>query len=83
MTYPKAQKAGEIAIGVKQTLRAVECGKAMEVIIANDADAKITREIAEKCKKASVPYSYVDSMKKLGSACGIEVGAAAVAIVNE
>ena len=30
----------------------------------------------------NVPITYVDSMKKLGKACGIEVGAATVAIIT-
>lgn len=83
MTYLKVQQAKEIAIGVKQTLRAVERKKAIEVIIANDADTEITQEIIAKCNQASVPFSCVDSMKKLGYACGIEVGAATVAIINQ
>ena len=31
----------------------------------------------------NVPVTYVESMKKLGKACGIDVGAAAVAIINK
>jgi large subunit ribosomal protein L7A len=30
----------------------------------------------------NVPILYVDSMKKLGKACGIEVGASTVAIIR-
>ena len=33
-------------------------------------------------QKNDVPITYVDSMKKLGKACGIEVGAATVAITE-
>ena len=35
------------------------------------------------CKQKGVPVTYVDSMKMLGKACGIEVGAAVAAVVNE
>ncbi len=83
MTYLKVQQAKEIAIGVKQTLRAIERSQAIEVIIANDADTEITQEIIVKCNQASVPFSWVDSMRKLGYACGIEVCAATVAIINQ
>jgi large subunit ribosomal protein L7A len=30
--------------------------------------------------ETNIPVTYVDSMKKLGKACGIKVGAAVVAI---
>ncbi len=35
------------------------------------------------CKKMGVKVTYVESMNMLGKACGIEVGAAMAAVVNE
>jgi large subunit ribosomal protein L7A len=83
MSYDKVKQAEKISIGTKQTLKMVELGKASEVFVANDADPRITSKIVNLCKKMGVTVSYVDSMKLLGKACGIEVGAAVAAAVNE
>lgn len=82
MSYQKVKDAEKITIGSKQTLKAVETGDAIEVMVAKDADSKVTGKIIEKCKQKAVAFTYVDSMKKLGVACGIEVGAATVAILK-
>ena len=83
MSYDKVKQAEKISIGAKQTLKMVEQGKASEVFVANDADPRITSKIVNLCKKIGVTVTYVDSMKQLGKACGIEVGAAVAAAVNE
>lgn len=69
-------------VGAKQTLRAIESGAAKLVYIAKDADRKVTGNVIELCMKKSIEIVYVDSMKQLGKACGIEVGAAAAAILE-
>lgn len=83
MSYDKVKQAGKISIGTKQTTKVVESGKALEVILARDADPRITSKMVHLCKNMGVKVSYVDSMKMLGKACSIEVGAAMVAIVQE
>jgi large subunit ribosomal protein L7A len=83
MSYEKVKQAKSLRIGTKQATKVVELGTAIEVVIASDADPRLTAKIAAICKKAGVEVIYVDSMKLLGKACGIEVGAAMVAIVNE
>jgi large subunit ribosomal protein L7A len=82
MSYEKVLQAGKIVIGTKQTVRALKEGKALEVIIAEDADPSIVDKVMGAAKEASVPVTKVDSMKKLGKACKIQVGAAAVAILR-
>lgn len=82
-SHEKVLQEGNISVGTKQTLRMVELGKASEVYVAKDADPKITIKIVDLCKKQGVKLTYVDSMKTLGKACGIEVGAAMAATVNE
>ena len=64
-------------IGIKQTLKAVENRTANTVFIARDADEKVTRSLKDLCRENSVEIIYADTMKQLGKACGIEVGAAA------
>jgi len=83
MSYEKSLQAQPICIGTKQTTRMVELGQAIEVFVARDADPRITSKIINLCKKMGVKVTYVDSMKQLGKACGIEVGAAMAAVVNE
>jgi len=80
MSYEKVERAKELAIGINQTLKAVEHSFAHEVYVAEDADKRLTNKIALLCKEKGVPVIYVDSMKRLGRACGIDVGAAAAAI---
>jgi large subunit ribosomal protein L7A len=61
----------------------IELGQAREVFVAKDADPRVTGKVIALCKKMGVQVTYVDSMKLLGKACGIEVGAAIAAVLNE
>lgn len=70
------------AVGIKQTLKAVDRGKAEVVFIAKDADEKLVEELKRACLKNSIEIRYADSMHQLGKACNIEVGAAAAAILK-
>ncbi len=82
MSYEKVLQASNVIIGTKQTVRALKDGKVQELVVATDADPKVTNRIIQKAKELEVLVTYVDSMKKLGRACGIEVGASAVAIIR-
>lgn len=70
------------AIGVKQTLKAVENNAAKLVFIARDADEKVTASLKELCVSNDVALEYVETMKQLGKAVGIEVGASAVCLLK-
>lgn len=83
MSFDEKLKGKSFSIGTKQTTRLVESGKAVEVFVARDADPRITQKIINLCKKTGIQVTYVDSMKQLGKACGIEVGAAMAAVGNE
>jgi large subunit ribosomal protein L7A len=83
VSYEKSLQAKNVSIGTKQTTRLVELGKSSEVFVAADADPRITLKIVNLCKKMGVKITYVDTMKQLGKACGIDVGAAMAAIGNE
>jgi large subunit ribosomal protein L7A len=82
MSYEKVKQAKSLTIGTKQTRKAIEQGKVLEVFVADDADPHIIHPIISMCEERSVPVTRVDSMKKLGKACGIEVGAATAAILK-
>ncbi|MGE5614406.1 MAG: ribosomal L7Ae/L30e/S12e/Gadd45 family protein [Bacillota bacterium] len=76
-------KSRNKAIGIKQTLRAVENNVADKVYIAMDADEKVTGKLKEFCLAKAIEIEYVDTMKQLGKAAGIEVGASAVCLLKE
>ncbi|WP_066189186.1 MULTISPECIES: 50S ribosomal protein L7ae-like protein [Gracilibacillus] len=81
MSYEKvAQADNGTIIGTKQVLKAIKNGHAREVIIASDADLHITSKVSQAAAEHQVPCNYVDSMTQLGKSCGIDVGAATVAI---
>ncbi|MBP1970856.1 large subunit ribosomal protein L7A [Virgibacillus natechei] len=81
MSYEKVtQVQSRIIIGTKQTLKAMNNGEISEVLIAEDADQYITESVASLAEELDIPCEWVDSMKRLGAACGIEVGASTVAI---
>ncbi|MBL3649909.1 50S ribosomal protein L7ae-like protein [Bacillus vallismortis] len=81
MSYDKVSQAKSIIIGTKQTVKALKRGSVKEVVVAEDADPILTKSVITLAKDQGIAVSMVESMKKLGKACGIEVGAAAVAIM--
>ena len=68
-------------VGAKQIRKALNSGAARRVFLARNADPAITEPLAALCQHNSVEYAWVRSMTDLGRACGIEVGAAAAAVV--
>ncbi|PAV27907.1 50S ribosomal protein L7ae-like protein [Virgibacillus profundi] len=81
MSYDKVTKVhSQIIIGTKQALKAMNNGEISEVYIAGDADRNITQKVVSLASELDIPCEWVDSMEKLGAACGIEVGASTVAI---
>ena len=72
----------KVVVGTKQLRKAVNSGRARYVFLAENADPAITGPIEEMCGKLNIQIAWVHSMSELGRACGIEVGAAAAAVVN-
>ncbi|GAA5345855.1 LSU ribosomal protein L7AE [Planifilum fimeticola] len=83
MSYEKVKEAKSLLIGTKQTKKAIEQGKVQEVVVAQDADQHVISPVISMCRNRGIAVSYVDSMKELGKACGIEVGAATAAILKQ
>lgn len=69
-------------IGKKQTIRALSDNEVKIVFIAKDADPHVTSEIILLCQKKDVDVTYISNMKELGKACGIDVNAAAAAVLK-
>ena len=72
----------KVVVGAKQLKKALLSGRVKQVFLAENADPAITEPIAELCRQHSIMPIWVSSMTDLGQACGIEVGAAAAAVVN-
>ena len=70
-----------MVVGTKQLRKALTSGRAQRVYLAENADPNLTEPIAELCEQTGIRYTWVCSMSRLGQACGIEVGAAAAAII--
>ncbi|WP_226647358.1 50S ribosomal protein L7ae-like protein [Mesobacillus subterraneus] len=82
MSYEKVAQAKKIIVGSKQTVKALKAGEVLELVIAKDADMKVTANLLQTARDMDTAITYVDSMIKLGKACGIAVGASAVAITK-
>ena len=82
MTNDKGLKDARIKVGTKQTMRMVETGQAEEVYVAQDAENHLISKIVLLCSTHSVKITYVDTMKELGKACGIEVGTAMAVVLK-
>ena len=74
------ENAGKV-VGVKQTRRALNDGRAKTVFLAQDADPALTEPLAELAGSKGVSVIWTEHMKELGRACGIAVGAAVAATV--
>ena len=75
-------KTKEHVAGFKQSKKAVEKGEAEMVYVARDADMHIVYPIEKLCEENDVKIEYVNNMKELASAVGIEVPTAVVTIVK-
>lgn len=77
-------KAGKnLLVGTKQTQRAVEKGQAKVVYVAEDAEERISAPLLRLCAERGVEVVRVENMQKLGQQCGIKVGAAAAALIEQ
>mgnify|MGYP006308255633 CR=1 FL=1 len=79
-----ARSTGKIRKGVNEVTKAIEKGKAKLVVYAQDINPKeITMHLPLLCKEKGIPCKAVDKKDDLGAAAGLQVGTAAVAIVQE
>ena len=89
-TISKIPKCGEkldltgrkIVVGTKQLKKAVSSGRARYVFLAENADPAVTDALEQLCRSNHIQITWVRTMAELGHSCGIEVGAAAAAIID-
>lgn len=82
MALEALKQAEKHTVGVKQTEKAVARQVAAVVYIASDADERVTGRLMQLCRENSVPVENTETMLEIGRACGINVKAAAAAILK-
>lgn len=80
MPYEKVKQASKTIIGTKQAIKAINASQVKEIVVALDAETRVTDPVILLAKEVGIPVNLVESKKELGKACGIQVGAAVVAI---
>ena len=81
--YQDLASAPSRVINVKQTMRALERGIVSTMYVARDAEERVVRDLKALALAKGIPVTPVESMDELGKVCGIDVGAAAAAILHE
>jgi large subunit ribosomal protein L7Ae len=80
----KAKASGKIRKGSNEATKAIEKGSAKLVVSAKDTNPKeVIMHLSPLCKEKDIPYIEVDSRQELGTAAGLPVSTAAVAVVAE
>lgn len=74
--------AAKKVVGLNQTKKAVNGGRAKKVFAAKDADEQFLLQIKRLCESKSVPVDGDMTMEELGSACNIDVGCAVCAVID-
>ena len=72
----------KLVVGTKQLKKALNQGSVQQVFLDANADPAITQMLESLCQLNQTPYVWVRSMQDLGRACGIDVGAAAAAVLH-
>ncbi len=74
-------KNSEKVVGIKQTRRALDGRVVKTIFLARDADPALVEPLEAQARECGVGVCWVDTMRALGAACGIAVGAAVAATV--
>jgi large subunit ribosomal protein L7Ae len=79
-----ASKTGVVRKGTNEATKAVERAQARLVVIAEDVDPpEVIAHLPLLCEERKIPYVFVPSKDKIGSAVGIDVPAASACVIKE
>jgi large subunit ribosomal protein L7Ae len=79
----KAASTGKIAKGTNEVTKQIERGAAKLVLMAEDVSPEeILAHIPLLCEEKGIPYGYVPTKQELGTAAGLSVATAAIAILD-
>jgi len=78
-----AKDTGKIRKGTNETTKAIERGIAKLVVVAEDVEPpQIVAHLPILCEERKVNYLYVPNKLDLGKSAGVDVGSAAITIVE-
>ena len=78
-----AKDTGKIRKGTNETTKAIERGSAKLVVIAEDVEPpQIVAHLPILCEERKIPFLFVPSKLELGKSAGLDVGSAAVSILE-
>lgn len=83
MSVDRIRLAKKRTIGTNQTTKALQENQVKSIYVAKDAEPRVIELILGLARQRGLSVIWVDTMKQLGKACGIEVGAAAAAVLEE
>jgi len=76
-----ATRTGNVRKGTNETTKAIERGQAKLVVIAEDVEPpEVVAHLPLLCEERKIPYVFVPSKEKIGTASGIDVPAASACI---
>jgi len=79
-----AKATGKIKKGSNEATKAIERGTAKLVVVAKDVQPpEIVMHIPLIAKEKGIPFAEVPTKEELGAAAGLQVGTAAIAIIEE
>jgi large subunit ribosomal protein L7Ae len=78
-----AKDSGKIRKGTNESTKAIERGIAKLVLIAEDVEPpQVVAHLPILCEERKIPYLFVPSKLDLGKSAGIDVGCAAVSVLE-
>jgi large subunit ribosomal protein L7Ae len=79
-----ATQTGQVRKGTNETTKAIERGIAKLVVIAEDVEPpEVVAHLPILCQERKIPYTFVPTKQKLGTAVGIDVPSASACITKE
>jgi len=78
-----ARDTGKIKKGANEATKAIERSIATLVLIGSDVEPEeIVMHLGPLCEEKKIPYLFINKQNDIGTACGLEVGSTAAAIVK-
>src|SRR5881409_2728721 len=78
-----AKDTGKLRKGTNESTKAIERGIAKLVLIAEDVEPpQVVAHLPILCDERKIPYLYVPSKLELGKSAGLDVGSAAISVIE-
>jgi large subunit ribosomal protein L7A len=67
---------------MKQVRKALDAREARKIYLARDAEPHVTTPLKDLCRETGIEVDFAHTMEELGTACEIDVGTAAAALLK-